>query len=141
MKQQKLSGNGDTCSRGGTYIILSCLPVLLVLVIAFLIVFNADFELCDDHELLTICMGKPFSMLKYTNLGRFNWSRSEYNFLLLTPFNDSPVAFYAVSAFQYLVFSSFTLLLLRDAIKRTKTVSGRLVLLGIWLTQIGRAHV
>lgn len=134
--KQKLSGNGDACSRGGAYIILSCLPVLLVLVIAFLIVCNADFELSDDCELLvSVCSGIPHPGLLYQNTsGRFNWSRSEYNFLLLTPFNDSPAAFYAVSAFQYLVFSSFTLLLLRDAVKRTNTVSGRLVLLGIWLT-------
>lgn len=134
--KQKITRNGDICPPSCTYIILSCLPVMLVLATAFLIVCNSDFGLGDDFELLTsICSGTPNPGLLYQNAGgRFNWSRSEYNFLLLTPFNDSPLAFYAVSAVQYFVFSLFTLLLLRDAIKRTETVTGRLVLLGIWLT-------
>ena len=123
--------------RRSAYIILFCIPILFVLATAFLLVYNADFELDgDDHELLTsICVGVQHPGLLYQNTsGRFNWSRSEYNFLLLTPFASNPAAFYSVSAVHYLVFSLFTLLLLLSSLDKTDDIAGKIILWGIWLT-------
>ena len=74
--------------------LLMAAAVLFILLTAFLIVYNADFELGDDFEIMTsVCSGRPHPGLLYQNdSGCFNWSRSEYNILLLTPFNRSPAA-------------------------------------------------
>ena len=116
--------------------LLSALTLLFILATVFFILCNADFELGDDIELLTsICQKKPFSMLAYAGVGRFNWSRSEYNLLLLTPFYASPLAFYAISSMQFIVFSLFTLLLLRLYIPQdwTRNKEGAFFLFGVWL--------
>ena len=90
--------------------IFNFLALFIVLTTVFFLLFNADFELGDDSELLTsICNGIPHTGLRYQNdIGRFNWSRSEYNILLLTPFFRSPLAFYFIAAAQFIIFSLFS---------------------------------
>lgn len=102
--------------------------VIFVSTTVFFILYNANFSLGDDAEILTtICKGIPHEGLLYQNpSGRFNWSRSEYNILLLTPFFHSPFAYYFLTAAEFIIFSysCFSILRLYLDGKRSSQTSG-----------------